>query len=103
MDGDHNSEGDESVDLDEEEKINDVDDSERWSGQRQLADWTGRIASYLTQVIAIKVQRIKQIGDKNSAAQLVSDLAFYKRQMNLNDAASQIVFGKDSESLRTLN
>ena len=53
-----------SSDEEEESKSGE----ERWLASQQLADWTSRLASYLTQVIALKVQRIKLIGDKTSAS-----------------------------------
>ena len=75
---------------------------DRWLASQQLADWTGRLASYLAQVIALKVQRIKLIGDKTCAAQLVSDIAFFKRTMQ-HCEAKHVIFDPDFAATRTLN
>mmetsp|Transcript_30611 Transcript_30611/g.37797 ORF Transcript_30611/g.37797 Transcript_30611/m.37797 type:complete len:89 (-) Transcript_30611:599-865(-) len=57
---------DESDDNDDEENKKEGDFDEQ--AQLQLKDWTGRIATYLTQVIALKVSRIKLLGDKQCEA-----------------------------------
>ena len=70
---------DDDVSEDDENRAgSDLEGDENWP-QLELQDWTGRIAVYLTQVVALKVQRIKLIGDKSCAAQLVSDLCFFKK------------------------
>ena len=92
--------GDESAseDEDQNDEAEDLDEQ----AQLQLKDWTGRIATYLTQVIALKVQRIRQLGDKFCEAQLVSDLVFYKKLI-WQSTAQTVVFSPDFEPLRQIN
>ena len=99
--------GGEDDNSDDESQEEGLEETEEGSGEGevdQVADWVGRIATYVTQVIALKVQRIKQIGDKNCATQLVSDLVHFKKLI-WHSKAQVAVYDGDTcnESLRVLN
>ena len=76
--GDHLNEkisgDDEDEDVGEEEYTH-----EEKAGQTLLSHWTASMTSYLTQVVALKLTRIKTIGDKHCGLQLVSDITFFKK------------------------
>ena len=44
-------------------------------------EWLNKLARYLCAVLCLKYNRIKKIGDKVSADQLVSDIAYFKKLM----------------------